>query len=114
VHKNEAVKIALRDYALQADLRIPRGFAINPAFGPAAVELTKRIQKRGRFKQTGEITPEVLLLVGRWLPGSTVGQRAEAIRAGYERDPIRRLDQRRLTGHYGPSKSSVNAPGDGP
>lgn len=76
MRKNEAVKIALRDYAKQAGVRIPAGFAVNPAFGPAAVELVERVQRKNRIKVTGDLTPETLLVVGRWLPGSSVGRRA--------------------------------------
>jgi hypothetical protein len=76
VHKNEAVKIALRDYARQSRIRVPAGFAVNPAFGPAAIDLTLRVQQRARLRQTGEITPETLLVIGRWLPGKSVGHRA--------------------------------------
>lgn len=75
-HKNEAVKVALRDYAQQAKIKIPTGFVVNPAFGPAAVELVERVQRKNKIKPTGEVTPETLLVVGRWLPGASVGQRA--------------------------------------
>lgn len=72
----KAFKVACRAYAKQNNLTIPNGFALNDAYGPAARDLTQRIQERNRIKPDGNMTPETLLVVGRYLPAVTLGGRA--------------------------------------
>lgn len=71
-----AFKTACAAYARQAGIKLPEGFNTLDTYGPAARTLTKAIQKKNKLKQDGNITPEVLLVVGRWMPGATVGERA--------------------------------------
>jgi hypothetical protein len=71
-----AFKTACIKYAQQASIPLPDGVNTSDTYGVAARELTKKIQRRNKLKQDGNITPETLLVVGRWLPGGTVGERA--------------------------------------
>lgn len=72
----QAYKRACLAYAKQAGIPIPDGFTVSDTYGPAARALTKAIQKKNKLKQTGDITPSTLLVVGRWMPGTSVGERA--------------------------------------
>lgn len=72
----EAFKRACKAYADQAGIKTPPGFNLADSYGEPARELTKRIQSRNKLVPDGEMTPEVLLVVGRWLPGVSVGERA--------------------------------------
>ena len=72
----QAFKIACQAYAKQASIPIPAGFNLNDSYGEVARSLTKKIQKKNKLKQDGNITPSTLLVVGRWLPGASVGERA--------------------------------------
>ena len=71
-----AYKTACIAYAKQAGLKLPDGMNTSDTYGAAARELTKKIQRRNKIKQDGNITPETLLAIGRYLPGATVGERA--------------------------------------
>ena len=71
----QASKIALRDYAMQASIQIPKGFNLDDSYGLAARELCKRVQRKNRIKQSGDVTPKTLLVIGKYLPG-TLQQRA--------------------------------------
>ena len=71
-----AFKQACQAYARQAGIKIPEDFNTNDSYGPAARTLTKAIQKKNKLPQSGNITPETLLVVGKWMPGATVGERA--------------------------------------
>jgi hypothetical protein len=64
-----AYKRASVAYAKQAGVKIPKGINYQDSYGAPARELTKRIQARNKLRQDGDITPEVLLVVGRYLPG---------------------------------------------
>ena len=65
-----AYKRACVAYAKQAGIAVPKGVTFTDAYGEPARTLTKRIQTRNRLKADGNITPEVLLVVGRFLPGN--------------------------------------------
>lgn len=71
-----AFKTACLAYATQAKMPIPAGFNTSDTYGESARTLTKAIQKKHKLRQDGNMTPETLLVVGRWLPGATVGARA--------------------------------------
>lgn len=71
----QAAKIGLRDYAKQAGIPIPKGFNLSDTYGSAARELCKRVQKKNRIKQSGDLTPKTLLVIGKHLPG-TLAERA--------------------------------------
>lgn len=71
-----AFKQACQAYAQQAGIPIPADFNTSDAYGPAARTLTKAIQKKHKLPQSGNITPETLLIVGKWMPGATIGERA--------------------------------------
>lgn len=71
-----AFKTACLAYAKQAGIPIPADFTTSDSYGPAARELTKAIQKKNKVKADGNMTPRTLLIVGRWMPGKTVGERA--------------------------------------
>ena len=62
-------------YAKQAGVKIPERINYSETYGTPARELTKRIQARNKIKTDGNITPETILVVGRYLPG-TLQQRA--------------------------------------
>lgn len=66
----QAGKIALRDYAKQAGIQIPKGFNLTDSYGTAARELCKRVQRKHRIKQSGDLTPKTLLVIGKYLPGT--------------------------------------------
>lgn len=72
----QAFKQACIAYAKQAGIKLPDGINTSDTYGTAARELTKKIQRKHKLKQDGNITPETLLVVGRWMPGATVGERA--------------------------------------
>ena len=65
----QAAKIGLRDYAKQAGIPIPKGFNLSDTYGSAARELCKRVQRKNRIKQTGDLTPKTILVIGKYLPG---------------------------------------------
>ena len=71
-----AFKRACLGYAKQAGIPIPEGFNTSDTYGESARALTKKIQRKNKLKQDGNITPETLLVVGRWMPGASVGERA--------------------------------------
>lgn len=71
-----AYKTAAIKYAQQARIPIPAGMNTSDTYGEAARTLTKAIQKKNKIKQSGDITPETLLVVGKYMPGATVGERA--------------------------------------
>ena len=71
----QAAKIALRDYAKQAGIPIPNGFNVSDTYGASARELCKRVQRKNRIKQTGDLTPKTILVIGKYLPGG-LGERA--------------------------------------
>jgi len=71
-----AFKTACAAYAREQKIQIPRGLVLNDAYGPAARELTRRIQSRNRLAPDGNMTPDTLLVVGRHFPAVTVGGRA--------------------------------------
>jgi len=64
-----AYKRACVAYAKQAGISIPKGISFTDTYGGPARTLTKRIQTKNRLKPDGNITPEVLLVVGKYLPG---------------------------------------------
>lgn len=64
-----AYKRACVAYAKQAGIAIPKGINFRDSYGGPARTLTKRIQTRNKIKPDGNITPETLLIVGRYLPG---------------------------------------------
>ena len=70
-----AYKRACVEYAKQAGVKIPKGINYSETYGGPARELTKRIQARNKIKADGNITPETILVIGRYLPG-TLQQRA--------------------------------------
>lgn len=67
--RRDAYKRACVEYAKQNRIAIPTGIKFNDAYGTPARTLTKRIQTRNKIKADGNITPETLLIVGRYLPG---------------------------------------------
>jgi len=75
VTHRQAAKIALRDYAKRAGIQIPKGFNLSDTYGSSARELCKRVQRKNRIKQTGDLTPKTLLVIGKDLPG-TMPERA--------------------------------------
>jgi hypothetical protein len=75
VTHRQAAKIALRDYAKQAGIPIPNGFNTSDTYGSSARELCKRVQRKNRIKQTGDLTPKTILVIGKYLPGQ-LGERA--------------------------------------
>lgn len=64
-----AYKRACVAYAKQAGITIPKGINFRDTYGAPARTLTKRIQTRNKITPDGNITPETLLVVGRYLPG---------------------------------------------
>ena len=73
--KRGEYKRACVAYADQAGVKIPKGINYSDTYGGPARELTKRIQARNKIKTDGDITPETILVIGRYLPG-TLQQRA--------------------------------------
>jgi hypothetical protein len=65
-----AYKRACVAYAKQAGIPIPNGINYQDTYGGPARRLTERIQQRNKIKPDGNITPETLLVVGRYLPGT--------------------------------------------
>ena len=72
----QASKFALAGYAKVAGIAIPPGFNTADTFGSAARTLARRIQRKNRLPQSGDMTPRTLLVVGRYLPGG-LGVRAQ-------------------------------------
>ena len=66
----QAGKVALRDYAKKHGIQIPPGFNTADSYGGPARELCKRVQRKNRIKMSGDLTPETLVKVGPYLPGS--------------------------------------------
>lgn len=66
----QAGKVALRDYAKKHGIQIPPGFNTADSYGGPARELCKRVQRKNRIKMSGDLTPETLVKVGPFLPGS--------------------------------------------
>jgi len=64
-----AYKRASVAYAKQAGVPVPKGIDYRDTYGEPARTLTKRIQQRNKIKPDGNITPETLLVVGKYLPG---------------------------------------------
>ncbi len=62
-------KRACVEYAKENAVKIPKGINYQDSYGGPARELTKRIQARNKIKPNGDISPETLLIVGRYLPG---------------------------------------------
>lgn len=73
-----AFKAACLRYATANQIPVPTGFTLKDAYGAPARELTIRIQKRAKLYKapTGDMTPKTVLTVGKYLPGSTIGERA--------------------------------------
>ena len=71
----QAGKVALRDYANKHGIQIPPGFNTADSYGGPARELCKRVQRKNRIKMSGDLTPETLVKIGQYLPG-TMPQRA--------------------------------------
>lgn len=66
----QAAKRAMKAYAERVGIQIPKGFTLADSYGSAARELCKRIQKKNRIQQSGNLTPRTLLVIGADLPGS--------------------------------------------
>jgi hypothetical protein len=64
-----AYKRASVAYAKQARIPIPKGINYRDTYGGPARTLTQRIQAKSNIKADGNITPETLLIVGKYLPG---------------------------------------------
>jgi hypothetical protein len=64
-----AYKRASVAYAKQARIAIPKGINYRDTYGGPARTLTQRIQTKSNIKADGNITPETLLIVGKYLPG---------------------------------------------
>jgi hypothetical protein len=64
-----AYKRACVAYAKQARIPIPKGINYRDTYGGPARTLTQRIQAKSNIKADGNITPETLLIVGKYLPG---------------------------------------------
>ena len=71
----QAGKHALKRYAEAHKIQIPPGFNLGDGYGGPARELCKRVQRKNRIKMTGDLTPETLVKIGPYLPGTMV-QRA--------------------------------------
>lgn len=73
-----AFKSACLKYAKANNIPIPDGFTLKDSYGTPARELTMRIQKRAKLYKTpmGNMTPKTVNVVGKHLPGATVGERA--------------------------------------
>lgn len=71
-----AFKTACIRYAQKANIKLPAGMNTSDTYGEAARVLTKAIQKKNKIRQSGDMTPETLLVVGKYMPGATVGERA--------------------------------------
>ena len=71
----QAAKHALKRYAEAHKIQIPPGFNMADSYGGPARELCKRVQRKNRIKMTGDISPETLVKIGPYLPG-TMPQRA--------------------------------------
>jgi hypothetical protein len=72
----KAFKRACVEYAKRNNIQIPPRLVMNDMYGTAARDLTKRIQQRNRITPTGDMTPDTILVVGRYFPAVTVGGRA--------------------------------------
>lgn len=62
-------KSACAQYAEKVGIELPQGFlAHTEVYGPAARELTKRIQEINKIKADGSITPETLSIINGTTP----------------------------------------------
>lgn len=73
-----AFKTACLKYAEANKIPVPEGFNLSDTYGTSARTLTMKIQKRAKLYKdpNGNITPKTVNVVGRHLPGATVGERA--------------------------------------